>query len=825
MAFFSSDKKVVLARLRNHEWGSERELQELLERVVQFELRVEDVLWMTTDADRTLRHYGAQILIQGDFPGLVPTLLKAAQATGGAARRYLVAILPRLRDEISLSRIEPWLKDRDPDRQKLAVEIVLAFPAGQVMPFLSVLLAHEDTDVRRRTVTRLLEDPDARVRALLLPMLSDPEERIRIAVITELAKRPDPATVDLLIERLRVENVAVRQVITRALATLVGRDAPGVEDRLIPMLGEGDEIVRHTVVQLIVHMKDPARAVQKVIQFSGSLMGWMRERIHRAIREVGEPLLDLVIDLMRHEDPDARRSALLFSSNFDSLRMVEPVVGMLSDDDWWTRVVAMDTLGRLGDERAVDPLIAALDDEEGRWSAIEALTRIGSPRALAPIARLLGDPVAAVRLEVIRALEAYNDVRALPLLKKTMQRDAELELRERALEAYRAITDRNQIQVDEAELRASLGIDTASTRQLDRLLMETRKVGGSDFHLSVDSPPVIRLDGELRRLGKRSFGADAAYTTLTEVLTDDQHARFEAEHQLDFCYDLPGVGRYRANVYKERLGVGGVFRVVPNEVPTVTDLRLPPHLSDIANYNQGLVVVSGPTGCGKTTTLAALVNLLNETRRGHIITLEDPIEFLHPLKSCLVSQREVGKHTASFSTALRAALREDPDVIVVGEMRDLETMSLALTAAETGHLVIATMHTTSATKTLDRIIDAFPPREQPQIRVQLSESLKVVITQSLVPRKDLKGRVACFEVLMVTGAVSNLIRDQKTHLVPSLMQIGRTQGMCTVDTSLMELLQAGVIAPEEAYLRASNKEEIEPFVSKSFLEGSYAGGR
>lgn len=823
MAFFSSDRKLVLTKLRNHDWSGEAQLQELLEKLVSFELRLDDILWMATDPNRTLRHYGGQIIIQGDFPNTVATVLRAAQSTQGAARKQLVALLPRLREGFSVSRVDAWLRDRDPEKQKLAIDIVLSFAPGQVMQQLTGLLQSPDADIRKRAAQRLLEEPDARTRPLLLPLLKDPDERIRLTVVQGIGKDPDEAVIDALIDRLRNDGVAVRQGVLRVLRDLMERGVPGVEDQVIPLLAEGEESVRAAVIQLVVHMRDRAAAVRKIILFSGSLMGWMRERIHRTVKEAGEPLIDVVVELMLHEDQEVRRSALLFSTHFTSPRMVDPVIRMLADDDWWIRVVAIDMLGRLGDERAVDPLIAALDDDEIRWSAVEALSRIGSPRALKPIARLLGDPVASVRLEVVRAIEVFDDPRALPLLMKVMRADPEIELRERAMQAYKAITHRHQMAVDEAELRAAVGYDTRSGRQLDRLLAETRRIGASDFHLSIDTTPTVRLDGELRRIGKRAFTAEDTERTVLEVLTPAQREVFDREHQLDFCYEVAGVGRYRANVYRERLGVGGVFRVIPNEVPNIVDLRLPPHLADITSYNQGLVIVSGPAGCGKTTTLSALVNLLNETWRGHIITLEDPIEFIHPFKGCLVNQREVGLHTKSFSAALRAALREDPDAVVVGEMRDLETMSLALTAAETGHLVIATMHTTSARKTVDRIIDAFPPREQGQVRAMLSESLKVVITQSLVPRKDQPGRVACFEVLMVTTAVSNLIRDQKTHQLPSLMQIGRKVGMSTVDQSLLDLHHAGLISAEDAYLRATKKEDFEPLVSRAFMEGSHAG--
>ena len=325
--------------------------------------------------------------------------------------------------------------------------------------------------------------------------------------------------------------------------------------------------------------------------------------------------------------------------------------------------------------------------------------------------------------------------------------------------------------------------------------------------------------GGLRRIGNSALTPEQTEKMILESLDDRQKERFNKDNQLDFCYSIPGVGRYRTNIFRQRLGTSGVFRVIPNELPTFLDTGLPNHLTDIVNYHQGLMVISGPAGSGKSTTLAALINLLNEKKRDHILTLEDPIEFVHPFKNSLVNQREVGKHTKTFSSALRAALREDPDCIVVGELRDPETMILAMTAAETGHLVIGTMNTTSAVKTVDRLVQAFPPKEQQSVRMALSESLKIVTSQTLLPRADGKGRVPCHEVLMITGPVRNLIRDDKTQHLPSAMTVGKQSGMQTVDQALQSLLEQNLITPESAYRRAEKKDNFEALVSKEFLEG------
>jgi twitching motility protein PilT len=289
--------------------------------------------------------------------------------------------------------------------------------------------------------------------------------------------------------------------------------------------------------------------------------------------------------------------------------------------------------------------------------------------------------------------------------------------------------------------------------------------------------------------------------------------------QLDFCHFVPNAGRYRGNIFVDQKGLNAVFRVIPERPPTVAEIGLPGHLVEIGDYHQGLVIVCGPSGSGKSTTLAALVNLFNETRHDHVLTMEDPVEFVHPFKSCLVNQREVGSDTDSFARALRAALREDPDVIVIGELRDNESVSLALTAAETGHIVLGTLNSTSAAKAIDRLIGSFPVDEQGQVRTGLSESLKFVIAQRLIPAKEHRKQVACFEVLKNTLAVGNMIREQKTYQIPSAMQTGRQQGMQTFDEALKSLLSAGRITGETAYRAATKKEEFESFVTRSFIEG------
>jgi twitching motility protein PilT len=329
---------------------------------------------------------------------------------------------------------------------------------------------------------------------------------------------------------------------------------------------------------------------------------------------------------------------------------------------------------------------------------------------------------------------------------------------------------------------------------------------------------MVRLAADLVDQEGDRFSAEDTTKMISEILTDDERQQLEAEQQLDMCYYIPRAGRYRANIFVDHKGLNAVFRVIPEQPPTIEDIGLPGHLSEIASHHQGLILVCGPSGSGKTTTLAALVNLFNETRQAHVITLEEPVEFIHPFKNCLVNQREVGSDTRSYARALRAALREDPDVIVIGDLRDNEAVALALAAAETGHIVLGTLSSTTAPKAVDRIISSFPHDEQPQVRTALAESLKYVIAQRLLPVQETRDRVACFEVLRGTLSVTNMIRDDKTYQLPSAMQTGRSLGMQTFDDALRDLVRAKKIAGECAYMHASNREDFESMVPAEFLE-------
>ena len=827
MALFQSAVRDIVKRLANKEFASAEERDALLASLAaQQEATAADIVWMLFRPDRALRDAAVQLLQRRRDLQTVDAFLteargKAEQAFRAATASLFALAIPGAESRIAETALAPAKGNEAKEIQQIARRLLLeAPPAKPIQAALWQLEASAPPDDRMRVIERLALTPiDAASAPQWQRLTADAEPAVRDAAIGYLARNAPGPSAKLLASVLPEAGYGIQQVIVEALGNLAATRGPEITAMVLPLIGSGDPAMRTMVLKILLRDPDRTRVIRSYVEYSKKLAGFIRDRSIASLREFGGDLVLPAIELLSDPDDDVRASAVGLAATFEDKRMVEPMIALLQDRDWWVRIAAAETLGHLKDPRAVEPLIASLADAEVKWTAVEALGRIADPRALNALGKLLGDPLPNIRVEVMNALRNFRHPQVLQALTRIATADPQREVRTRALEIIEELAQRENASVDMASVRsAALSIrGTQGEPKLHTLLIATRTQGASDFHLAVGQPPVIRAAADLRRAQGEPFTAAQTEAMIREILTETQWERVQRERQLDFCYYIPNAGRYRANVFLDHQGYSGVFRVIPDKPPTIADIGLPPHLAEIADYHQGLVLVCGPSGSGKSTTLAALVNLFNETRTDHVITMEDPIEFVHPFKNCLVNQREVGSHTVSYARALRAALREDPDVIVIGELRDNESISLALTAAETGHIVLGTLNSTSAAKAVDRVIVSFPSDEQAQIRASLSESLKYVIAQRLLPARETHKQVACYEILKGTTNIASMIRDEKTYQIYSAMQIGRSLGMQTFDEGLKDLLQRQLITAETAYLAAQKKADFESLVSSEFL--------
>jgi twitching motility protein PilT len=815
MAPSAQDTRLVLKRLADKAFQSSQERDQLLAQLAAAtELKGRDLAWMLFRPDRAYRDAALPILQRLADPETVDAVIGESRGKPEAAVRAAAAALFAIQLPGSERRLAEIAIQAKGEPQEIARRLLLDAPVTPALePVLWQLASSGRLEERQAFLARLAaQRPDPKSLPRWQRLARDPEKQLRDKALAVLAQHDPAGSVDLFVEQLPLADYSTQQLLVEALRRAAASQGAAFADRLLPLIAAGEAGTRSVVLKILLGMQDRRGVVRRYIVFSKSLAGWARDRALESMRAFENDLIEPTIELLSDPDDEVRGAAMQVAQSFEDPRIVPATIELLKDRDWWIRISAAETLGRLKDPRGVQPLIDALADPETRWSAVEALGRIGDLRAAPALSQLLQDPAPEVRIEVLQALSHFQHPQMLDFVRGVAKSDPSRAVRARAFEITTEMAARQhqKLSDEDALKHAALAAKSgANEPKLNALLVATRNNGASDFHLSVGQPPVIRLAADLVRAQGEPFTAEQTEAMVREILTDAQWQRFQDERQLDFCYYLPTAGRYRANVFVDQKGVNAVFRVIPERPPTIAEIGLPAHLAEIAEYHQGLVIVCGPSGSGKSTTLAALVNLFNETRHDHVITMEDPVEFVHPFKSCLVNQREVGSDTRSFARALRAALREDPDVVVIGELRDTESVSLALTAAETGHIVLGTLNSTSAHKAVDRILASFPADEQGQVRAALSESLKFVVAQRLLPAKEARKQVAAFEVLRNTVAVANMIREEKTFQIPSAMQIGKSLGMQTFDDALKQLVAAGRITGETAYRAAAKKEEFE----------------
>jgi twitching motility protein PilT len=578
---------------------------------------------------------------------------------------------------------------------------------------------------------------------------------------------------------------------------------------VIWLLRSRDVNVRRMAVELVQTVRDPDGELwPKLLGYLRDEDWWVRERVMDAlVGMAGEPLVRHLVGFLNDPSEIIRRfgvDALLRLKSPQSLGALVRTAS--SDPDWWVRERAIEAVGAIGDARAVPHVVdIMLRNPPLQLTCLQALADMKATAAAPRIAALLTSEDSDVQLAALRCLGTIDDPSVSSSL-TTMVRHPRVELRTLA----RELVERwGQASSPDIVVEQPIPF-------LDQLLIAVAHAEGDDLILAPGRRPLMKRMGGVTAIGAVPLTQDKVQSLIVPNLSGRQLMDLEANREVDFSYRVESENlRFRVNVFQQMGGMAAVFRIIRASLPDIDKLGLPPVVRGLAELPDGLVLVGGPTGSGKSTTLAALIDHINRTSRRHIVTLEDPIEAVHPRRESLVNQREVGTHTGSFTNALRATLRQDPDVILVGEMRDLPTISFAVTAAETGHLVFGTIHTVSAAGTIDRLIGAFPATQQDHVRSLIAGSLRAVLCQFLLPRADAPGRVLALEVMLNSDAIANLIRKAKAFQIPSIIATSREQGMQLMDTELMKLLKEGKIRGDDAYSKALSKKEFETFASET----------
>ncbi|HYK42586.1 MAG TPA: PilT/PilU family type 4a pilus ATPase [Thermoanaerobaculia bacterium] len=810
------EARALLTRVRTHGWKSDAERDDLLRRIAAIEnLDPEEVGWMVANADAAVRQSGVALLQRHPFESASAAMFPFLAGHGDAARRNVAASLEAVAGASFATHVPSLLAHPDPVVNLAALDWLMRNPSDAALQAIVPALASPSPQVRRKAFTIVEATPSKKAITAARAAIDHDDEEIRFRAVGVLARVPDEANIPALLRRCHADSERVQDAAIAALTPVLGAAMAGGQgeerfhEYILPLLTDANEKVRGLAMK-ILETQEPERVADAFLNGFCDSFGPARDRAIEGLKALGPPFIHAF--LSRDNDPDPAIAALAGSIavNLRSPEVVPHCVRFIEGSDWWLRDRAAQALAELRDERGMPALLKMLQDPDSDISAAAALGAWGSPAALPALLEAFKRGTKDLRLEILEAFSRIPDPRVGPLLDQIARMINDPLVHDKALRLIAAREGREAPSPHTGPSPAFVPLDFEANPRptLRELLRHARAAGASDLHLAAGTRPHLRRNGRLEALPLAEVDEGGMWEWLPPIL-GDRSEELERSRQVDFCYKDPELGRFRTNVFHQRKGLNAVFRLVPFEIPTLADVALPESVWEITTLSQGLILVTGPAGCGKTTTLAALVDRINETERSHILTIEDPIEYVHTNKESLVNQREIPTHSKSFAKALRQSLREDPDVILVGEMRDLETISLAITASETGHLVLGTLHTTTASSTVDRVINAFPAEQQGQIRMMISDSLKAVLSQTLLPRRDGSGRIAAFEVLRNTPNVAGLIRDGKTFQLPTAMQTGAAAGMTLMDTALMNLVTEGMIEARVAQRRALRKDAFE----------------
>ena len=670
-----------------------------------------------------------------------------------------------------------------------------------VAPFLDA----DRPRIAAAAIRGLARHPSPRSISALERKLREGPHSLRLVAIEAMEAIGTDDILSPLVDALSHQNLAIRNNATEALHRLSQAGKLTLHRTIIFLLRSRDVSLRRIAADLASSVKDPAGELwPKLIEYLRDEDWWVRERVMDALLEIaGKELSPFIAAFLQDPSDVVRRFACEVFGRLKDPNTIGTLVKVAREDaDWWVRERAVEAVAAMGDLRAVPHILDIMEkNADMRVCCLKALTEMKAKDAAPKIVGLAADADADVRMMIIQALAAFDATTHTDTIESLASDD---DPRVSAA-AQDLLTQWN------VALQSGIQDSLSHLSTLDTFLLACARHEGDDLILAPGRRPYVKKLGKVIPLGKRTFSAKEVQATITQHLSAVQVEALTELREIDFSYEVPGRrDRFRANVFQQRGGLAGVFRIIKGDLVSVKQLGLPEIVQRFADYPNGLVVVGGPIGSGKSTTLAALIDHISATSGRHIVSIEDPIEIVHKKRQKgLVNQRELGSHTAGGGTALRATLRQDPDVILVGEMRDFDTISFAVTAAETGHLVFGTVHTVSVDSTVDRLVNAFPAGQRAQVRTMLADSLRAVLCQLLLPKKSGQGRVLVAEVMLNTDAVSNLIRKGKSHQIPSVITTSRELGMQSMDSQLKLVFEQGLISAEEAYMRSASKKDFE----------------
>ncbi len=820
MGFFRGEKN-LLKRLQRSDWNSEDEKNKLLQKLAgSRDYKLAELAFMFQHRDSEVSEFALRRIVpSAPAEEAVPTLLDVhSKMHQGETQRMVVNTLCGLSKDVLVRHLGRQLGSADSERRAAAFEILRKLPVEpQVAKLWAQAIRTLSGAARQQALRTVLSDE-----------MYDPE--VFGDLVAGLARDPDPVARVMFLERLRDKGVEGFQQdilvcledptpkVRREALELVKAYANTFEfEDLLPLATRPDAVVREEGLRcLLCSEASPARPLTRVLDALAEEDPQVRTRALQSIEELQLDIFDHLQRLLKTSHGVVQQMVAELMVGHDRPEAAAAAEILLDIDDWWLQMVALETLGKYGRSRVVSKLRAKLKDPQVSWAAIEALAKLDNPEARQCLIDYIEGADRQTYKMLVRALGRQSGRQGRKMLLNIAKNAADKKVRHDASRVMKKTFELETILTNYIDQPVSGPVQGhADLLQLFRL---ARERGATDLHLSVGEPPMLRVQNEMLKLKVDPLTAEELHKLVFSLLGSKARAELEAERHVDVCYSLGSGRRVRGNIYQEHNGMSATFRIIWQDVPTFGALGLPQVLTEIADYHQGMALFAGPSRCGKTTTLAAVLNYINELKRHHIIALEDPIEIFHENKNSIVHQRQLIRDTRSFAQALRSALREDPDIIIIGEMRDRDTIEIACTAAETGHLVLSTLHTPSAPKAIDRVISSFSPREQGQIRSQLADSLKFVVAQNLLKRADGSGMVAFFEVIKMSAAISNLVREQKTHLVGNQMTLERNNGCIPRDNALLALVEQNLVDPFEAYRFADDRSLFAKLVPRAQLE-------